>query len=82
MASFSGGSRAFQLAVLRSELLGSESRNLLTNFSEFVRVFPSAVIFIKQPFLESKDLRISSRDEEIPSQSWSTFSSRAFKNSR
>jgi hypothetical protein len=69
MASFSEGSRAFQLAVLRRELPGSESRNLLTSFSEFVRVFPSAVIFIKQPVLESKDLRISSRDEEIPAQS-------------
>lgn len=68
MASFDEGSRAFQVEVATGEL-GSKSRNLLTNFSELVRFFPSAVILTMQPFLESKDLRISSRDEEILSKS-------------
>lgn len=82
MASFAEGSRAFQEVVARGELLGSKSRNLPTNFSELVRFFPSAVILIKQPSRESKDLRISSRDEDILSQSLSTFSSRDCRNSK
>lgn len=82
MASLVKGSRAFQVADSTGEVLGSKSRNLLTNFAEFVRFFPSAVKFIKQPFLEIKVLRISSRDEETPSQSSSTFFPRSFRNSR
>jgi len=68
IASFSRERRALQVLAPTFELLGSISRNLLTNFSEFSMFLPSAVIFIKQPSLESNDLRISSRDEEIPSQ--------------
>jgi hypothetical protein len=69
IASFPGERRAFQAAASTEDLLGSKSRNLLTYFSELVRFFPSAVMFIKHPFFENKDIRISSRDDETPAQS-------------
>lgn len=69
MASFTQGSLAFQVVVAQGGLPGSKSRNLPTNCSDLVRFFPSAVILIIQPFLVNKDLRISSRDEEILSKS-------------
>lgn len=61
---------------------GSKSRNLLICLSAFVRFFPSEVRFIRHPDFENKDLRMSSNDEAISGQSFSTFSSRYRRNSR
>ena len=68
MASLSEESRAFQELFLMTGSLGSKSRNLPMNFSEFVRFLPSAVMLTRQFFLESKDWRISSSDEETSAQ--------------
>jgi len=51
------------------ELVGRRSTNLLTTFSAFARFFLSAVTFTKQPCLVNIDFRISSREDEISTQS-------------
>lgn len=81
MASFPGERRALQVFPVGG-VDGSKLRNLLTNFSELARFLPSAVMLTRHPFLESKDLRISSRDEEMPAQSSSTLCSRDLRNSK
>lgn len=68
MASFPEESWACQEPVSENGSLGSESRNLARKFVEFVIFFPLAVMFTKQPLLESRDLRIPSSEEAISSQ--------------
>lgn len=68
IASFSGESWACHKAASEG-VFGRESRNLERDLIELSRFFPSAVMLTKQPFLERSDLRISSSEDDILSQS-------------
>ena len=82
IASFVGQRRELQDAGSDGDLIGMESINLKRYSVDFCRIFRSAVMFIIQPSLVRRDLRIDSSDDDISDHSSLTFGSRFFKNSK